>query len=144
MYWFKFWGPAQAAANQQLTRQWWDERRDQFELFVSQFVIDECSSGDSTAACERLDKLAGIPWLDVTDEVYSLADALKGELPLPEKAKVDSLHVAVTAVNGVQFLLTWNCKHIANASLRPRFEAVCRDFGYQPPTICTPQELMEM
>ena len=133
-----------AAANQQITRQSWDEHREQFELFISQFVVDECSSGDSTAASERLEKLSGIAWLDVTDEVNGLVDALRREVPLPEKAKVDSLHVAVSAVNGVQYLLTWNCKHIANASLRPRIEDVCREHGYRPPVICTPGELMEM
>jgi predicted nucleic acid-binding protein len=101
------------AANQQVTREWWDEHRGHFDVFVSRAVVDE-------------------------------ADALVARVPLPGKAQVDALHVAVAAVNGVQYLLTWNCKHIANASLRPRIESVCRDLGYEPPSICTPQEIMEI
>lgn len=132
-----------AASNQQITRQWWDDHRDEFELFVSRFVADECSRGDRAAADERLEKLSGISWLDVTEEVINLAEALQREIPLPKKAEIDSYHVAVTAVHGVQYLLTLNCRHIANASLRPKIESICRDLGYEPPIICTPQELMD-
>ena len=81
--------------------------------------------------------------LSVTDDVRSLSKSLMGEVPLPEKAQVDSLHISVAAVNGADYLLTWNCRHIANAVLRPRIEMVCRRHGYEPPTICTPQELLE-
>jgi hypothetical protein len=132
------------AANQQVTREWWDRRRSDFDVFISRLVIDECAAGDSEAAAERLEKIKGFPSLDVTDDVTSLADALVARVPLPENAQADALHVAVAAVNGVQYLLTWNCKHIANASLRPRIESVCRDLGYEPPSICTPQEIMEI
>jgi hypothetical protein len=65
-------------------------------------------------------------------------------VPLPEKAGIDALHISVAAVNGIQYLLTWNCKHIANPSLRPAIERLCRDMGYEPPVICTPQELLEI
>ena len=75
-------------------------------------------------------------------EVEALAAALLREVPLPERAAADALHIAVAAVNGVSFLVTWNCTHIANATLRPRIEAVCRRLGYEPPVICTPQELL--
>lgn len=133
-----------AAASQELTRQWWDEHRGGFDVFVSRLVVDECAAGDSQAAAERLEKIRGIPLLDVTDEVVRLADALLARVPLPENAQVDALHVAVATVNGVEYLLTWNCKHMANAALRPRIESVCRDLGYEPPSICTPQEIMEI
>jgi hypothetical protein len=133
-----------AAANQQITRDWWDDHRNDFDLFVSSFVADECAAGDREGAAERLERIKGIPYLDVTDDVMRLAEALLAKVPLPEKAKFDALHVAVAAVNGIQYLLTWNCRHIANASLRPRIEAVCRDAGYEPPCICTPQEITEM
>jgi hypothetical protein len=73
-----------------------------------------------------------------------LADALLAGVPLPEKATIDAFHISVAAVNGVEYLLTWNCKHIANPALRPRIERICRDMGYEPPAICTPPELMEM
>ena len=87
--------------------------------------------------------LADIRQLEVTEAVEILAEALVHQVPLPEKAQVDALHIAIAAVHGMECLLTWNCTHIANAALRPQIEAICRSFGYEPPTICTPQELME-
>ncbi len=132
-----------AAANQQLTREWWEDYREHYDLFVSPFVIDECSAGDVEAAAERLEVIQDIPILGMSDGVTDLAAKLLRKVPLPEKSQVDALHVAVATVNGIEYLLTWNCKHIANATLRPRIEAVCRDEGYEPPSICTPQELME-
>jgi len=137
-------GALRVAANQQTTRDWWDNRRQQFDLFVSRFVVDECSDGDPVAVQERLAYLEGIPLLQVPDEVSSLAESLVGGVPLPEKAGIDALHISVAAVNGMQYLITWNCKHIANPTLRPRIELLCREAGYEPPVICTPQELLEI
>lgn len=131
------------AANQQLTRDWWDERREDFDLFVSEAVTAECGAGDVDAASDRLDKLAGIAILDVTEEAQDLANDLVLRVPLPPKAEVDALHIAIAAVHSVKYLLTWNCTHIANAALKHRIDAVCRDWGFDPPTICTPQQLME-
>lgn len=132
------------AANQETTRDWWDHSRWNYELFVSRFVVDECTAGDPAAAQERLIFLDGIPLLEVSEDVDLLAQALLNEVPLPTKAAVDAFHISVAAVNGIEYLMTWNCKHIANPSLRPRIEAVCRDRGYEPPVICTPQELLEI
>lgn len=131
------------AANQQLTYDWWHEHRERFDIFISQFVIDECAAGDAIAAKERLDVLADIRQLDVSEAVENLAGALFHQVPLPEKAQVDALHIAIAAVHGMEYLIIWNCTHIANATLRPQIESICRFFGYEPPTICTPQELME-
>ena len=132
------------AANQRLTHDWWNECRENFDIFISQFVIDECTLGDAIAARERLDVIADIRQLDVTAAVETLAHGLVDQLPLPEKAQVDALHIAVATVHGMEYLLTWNCTHIANAILRPQIETICRSFSYEPPTICTPQELMEI
>jgi len=77
-------------------------------------------------------------------EVTALATSIVVGVPLPEKAAIDALHIAVAAVNGVEYLLTWNCKHIANPSLRPQIERTCREMGFEPPVICTPQELLEI
>ena len=137
-------GVLRIAANQQTTRDWWENRRQQFDLFVSRFVVDECSEGDAVAAQERLAYLEDIPLLQVPDDVNSLAESLIAGVPLPEKAGIDALHIAVAAVNGIQYLMTWNCKHIANPALRPRIELLCREQGYEPPVICTPQELLEI
>ena len=137
-------GMLRVAANQQTTRDWWDGQRRQFDLFVSRFVIDECSAGDPAAARERLVYLEGIPLLEISDDVNSLAESLLDGVPLPEKAGIDALHISVAAVNGVQYLLPWNCKHIANPAMRPGIERLCREMGYEPPVICTPQELLEI
>ncbi len=132
------------AANQQVTRQWWDDHRDEFDFFISQFVVEECSAGDPGAARERLNLIGDIPELDITDDAKALAKKLLADVPLPDNAEVDALHVAVATVHGIDYLLTWNCTHIANAVLRHRIEAVCRANGFEPPTICTPQELREI
>jgi len=137
-------GLLRVAANQQTTRDWWDNHRQRFDLFVSRFVVDECSNGDPVAVQERLVYLEGIPLLQIADEVHSLAESLVIGVPLPEKAAMDALHISVAAINNIQYLMTWNCKHIANPSLRPRIEKLCREGGYEPPVICTPQELLEI
>jgi hypothetical protein len=137
-------GVLRVAANQQTTRDWWDDHRQGFDLAVSRFVVDECSDGDPVAVQERLAYLEGIPLLEISDDVNSLASALLAGVPLPEKAAIDALHIAVAAVNGVEYLLTWNCKHIANPSMRPQIERICREMGFEPPVICTPQELLEI
>jgi len=131
------------AANQQITYDWWNDRRIQYDLFVSQFVVAECGSGDVIAAQERMKVLADIAQLETTTDVDALAIALLTQIPLPQKAQVDALHIAVAAVHGMDYLLTWNCKHIANAAIRSNIERICRSKGFDPPTICTPQELME-
>jgi len=130
------------AAHQQITRDWWDRRRAEFELYISQVVLRECQAGDATAAAERLKILQDLPLLEQTEEATRLAQALVDRVPLPERAAVDALHVAIATVHGVDYLLTWNCTHIANATLRDPIESVCRENGYEPPAICTPDELL--
>ena len=131
------------AANQIITNEWWETRRSNFELFISEFVIAEASLGNSDAAQKRLEPIADLPILSVTDAVRTLAKALVLEGPIPHNAEIDAFHIAVAAVNGIEYLLTWNCTHIANAIMRPKIEEVCRQQGFEPPIICTPQELME-
>lgn len=128
------------AANQEITKEWWDSR-EQFDLYISALVIQEVGAGNPEAARKRLEQLDDIPELNITEEVERFAEVLIQKVPLPEKARIDALHIAVAALSGMDYLLTWNCTHIANAILRPKLEAICREFGYEPPTICTPQEL---
>ena len=137
-------GVLRVAANKQVTRDWWDNERQQYDLFVSRYVINECLRGDPQAAQERLVFLEGIPLLEIDDQVEAFAQALLSKVPLPAKASVDAFHISVAALSGMQYLLTWNCKHIANPSLRLRIESVCREMGCEPPVICTPQELLEI
>jgi len=130
------------SAHQQVTREWW-ARRDRFDLFVSRPVLAEARRGDTTAAARRLDALAGIPLLAMNRGVTTLATTLIRTGTLPPKARLDALHVATAAVNGINYLLTWNLRHLANAAIRGKIEDSCRKAGMQPPIICTPEELME-
>jgi predicted nucleic acid-binding protein len=129
------------AAHQQLTVTWWDEQRTRYELFTSQVVLAEARAGDPNAAQRRLAVLERLPLLDVTDAAIALATLLIARQALPAQAAQDALHLAITCVHGIQYLLTWNCTHLANARLRSRIEQVCREAGYIPPIICTPEEL---
>ena len=132
------------AANQRVTREFWDDHRSRFDPFVSLAVLDECMAGDAGAAAEREVFLRGLPVLEVSDDVLALGQSLMVGIPLPEKAAVDAVHIAVAALNGLDYLVTWNCKHIANPALRGRIEQVCRAAGYIAPAICTPPELIEV
>ena len=131
------------AANQEATRSWWEIARPRYDLFISDIVAQEASGGDPEAAKRRVTVIEGLPELDVSEEAELLAARLLADAAIPEKAKTDALHIAVATVHGIDYLLTWNCKHIANAVMRPKIEAICRAFGYEPPIICTPLELME-
>ncbi|MGB2824082.1 MAG: type II toxin-antitoxin system VapC family toxin [Phycisphaerae bacterium] len=131
------------AAHQQITREWWESARPDLEQYVSDLVIDEASAGNEGAAGERRAILAGIPLLRLTDESRALANKLVDEGVFPEKAGADALHVAVAIVNGMDYLVTWNCTHIANARTRHVLARFADEQGYECPTICTPEELIE-
>jgi len=130
------------AAHQQVTNEWW-QRRQRFDLFISEAVLQEAAAGDSAAAARRLAALQAIPVLTLTPQVTTLAGALLDAGAVPPQAAVDAVHIAVAAANGINFLLTWNCAHIANAATRSKIESTCRSLGLVPPVICTPEELME-
>lgn len=129
------------AGRQQITREWFVRGALAYDLFMSQLVIREASSGDEEAARARLALLEGIPLLAVSDAAGELAGRLVDVGAVPRIAAEDALHIAVAVVHGVDFLLTWNCKHIANAMMRSDIERACREAGYEPPVICTPEEL---
>jgi len=130
------------AAHQEITNEWW-EGRERFELFVSEAVLQEARGGDPTAADARRSALEGIAVLEVTSSATELARQLLDAAAVPPKAVVDAVHIAVAAVHGMDYLLTWNCTHIANAATRGRIERACRAAGFAPPVICTPEELGE-
>ena len=130
------------AAHQQVTHTWWQERRPEFDLYASQVVLDEAAAGDPEAATRRAGLLAELPLLDITAEVAELAAALIERVPLPARAGADAAHIAIAAYHRIDFLLTWNSAHIANAEMRPRIEQVCRESGFPAPALCTPDELM--
>jgi len=130
------------ANRQQVTRDWWRDHAPTYDVFISQLVIEECSEGDPSAAAERLEVVKDLDLLQSTDDVDDLADVLIAEKAVPASEPRDAFHIAIAAVNGIEYLLTWNYKHIANATLWSRIEQVCRDAGFEPPIICTPDELV--
>lgn len=131
------------AGHQQTTHEWWDTQRDRYELCVSQLVLQEAGAGDHQAAQERLDVLQSMIFLETTAEALALAKVLIQAGALPAKAGDDALHIAVAAAHGVPYLLTWNCRHLANAAMRPMIESACASKGLKAPIICTPEELLE-
>ncbi len=132
----------QTAALQQQARDWWSVERPKFELVTSQLTLDEASRGDPTAAADRLILLIGIPLLDIDSDAQALAGLLLSGHMMPEKAAADALHVAVAALGGVKYLLTLNCKHIANAHELPRVYKLLNDEGFGGMLICTPAEFL--
>ena len=130
------------ASHQLLTHQWWDTERGNYDLVVSQYVVDEASAGDPALAADRLNILADIPRLPGDPAIDRIAAEILARAILPPKAAVDALHIATVAHHRIQYLLTWNCKHIANAKILPRVYQVLRDLGVPIPVICTPEELI--
>ncbi len=131
-----------ATARQQMTREWWDTRRARFDLFVSPLVEQEVQRGDPEAARRRVGALGDLQTLEIVEEAYELAAALISESALPAAAQDDAAHIALAAVHGMDYLLTWNCRHIDNAEKKPAIRSVCSRNGYACPEICTPEELM--
>lgn len=129
-------------ARQQVTHDWWQMQRAKFNIYTSALVLHEASQGDEQAATKRLEVLSNIPLLDLSEDAYRLAQALVDPGMLPISYFDDALHVAIAVLNGMDYLLTWNLKHIANATLRNKFEPRIRSLGYEVPIICTPEELM--
>ena len=132
----------QIAALQHQAREWWSTERLKFELVTSQLVIDEASAGDSSAAAERLKLLDGLPTVQIDNDVRSLARAIVSASLMPQKAAADALHIAAAAVAGIQYLLTLNCKHIANAHELPRIYRLLDEHGFGQLLICTPAEFL--
>jgi len=129
------------AAHQQITHDWW-HCRGEYELVVSELVVTEASRGDAEAAARRLTALKGIKRLALSEQARFLARQLVTAKLVPDSAIADALHIAAAAASGIDFLLTWNCAHIANAITRPRVDEWFRVRGIMPPVICTPEELL--
>jgi len=130
------------AALQHQARQWWALERPKFELVTSQLVIDEASVGDPSAAADRLKLLDGLPIVPIDNDVRNLAREIVSASMMPQKAAADALHVAAAAVAGIEYLLTLNCKHIANARELPRIYRLLDEHGFGQLLICTPAEFL--
>lgn len=130
------------AANIEITKDWWEFRRNAFTLYTSEAVLDEVAQGDTEIAARRLEILRGFPLLALNRAVQDLAAQFLARSSLPPKAKVDAIHIAAATIHGMDYLLTWNCKHIANAQIQGKLAEISLDFGYVLPILCTPNELM--
>lgn len=130
------------AAHQQVTMEWWSYRRNEFECFISQIVLDEIQSGDPHAAEKRLQEVSSFKVIEATVEAEQLASAIVSSGVIPPKAVGDAAHIAVAAASEMDYLLTWNCRHLANAQLIRRVSMICNTSGFNMPVICTPEELM--
>ncbi|MFM7793306.1 MAG: type II toxin-antitoxin system VapC family toxin, partial [Microcystis panniformis] len=130
------------AANIEVTKEWWNTRRGDFQLYSSQAVVKETSQGDVVIASQRLEILANLSLLDLNQAVLDLAEQFLERSNLPAKADIDAVHIAAATVHGMDYLLTWNCKHIANAQIQGKLAEISLDFGYELPILCTPYELL--
>ena len=131
------------ASRQATTRAWWDGGHSNFELFTSQEVLQEAGIGDAGMARQRLELLASITKLELTEDVGALAQRLIDAGLVPEKAASDAVHIAVASVHQMNYLVTWNFKHIANPYTRDRLRAVVADAGFHLPVMCSPKELIQ-
>lgn len=129
-------------AHQVVTEQWWTHARERFEVVISIVTLNEASAGDPQMARARRDLVAGLPAIPVTEEAEQLASYLVNSGVLPSKALGDALHLAAATANGIEYLVIWNLKHLAGAIVRRRLENTLRSRGYDPPTICPPEELL--
>ncbi|MDD5674000.1 MAG: type II toxin-antitoxin system VapC family toxin [Chitinivibrionales bacterium] len=131
-----------SAAWQNITNEWWENRRAVFDLYSSELVIEEAGQGDLSASKKRLAILKGIPLLEVNDAVSHLSMKLITPGALPKKAINDALHISIATIHKMDYLLTWNCRHIDNAEIKPKMRGLLMKYGYVCPEICTPQELL--
>ena len=131
------------AGRQAVTRQWWPSATTKYRLFVSSVVADECGAGDPEAAKERIAVLDSLEFIATSPAVDQLARNLIEEFAVPKTEPRDAVHISLSAVNGLEYLVSWNFKHIVNPTTRSAIERVCRNAGFVPPMICTPDELLE-
>src|SRR5207248_1784322 len=131
-------GQVIAAARQLMTHRWWNDHRHDYELVTSQYVLDEAAVGDPALAAKRLEALSGIPRLDLPTDIPRLGTEIVARAILPTTALVDAFHIAAAAFHAIDYLLTWNCAHIANARIFPRVRDLLIESGYSVPIFCTP------
>ena len=131
------------AAQQKITHDWWQEARTKFSISISEAVLEEIEAGDPDAANRRQTFVANLPILELKDDVAILAEDYLNRLQLPQSAQLDALHMAYAVVYEMDYLLTWNCKHIANGVIIQRLQTANLELTRHTPIIVTPQELLE-
>lgn len=129
------------AARQEITKAWWERQRETFACYISEVVLEEAAQGDAAQAALRLEAVAGMSKLAASPDAERLADGFM-QSALPARAALDAAYLAIAAVAGTKYLLTWNCAHLANAQILDRLEPIALRFGCVLPRVCTPEELM--
>ncbi len=127
------------AGHQQITRDWWEKYQTLFNITISVLVLEDAKGGDPSAAKKRLEAVKEFPVLNISEPAEYLASGLIKSGAVPAKCPEDALHIALAAVNGIDFLLTWNFKHINNAQMKFKIRKIIEEYGYECPVICTPE-----
>ncbi|MCX7047883.1 MAG: type II toxin-antitoxin system VapC family toxin [Candidatus Sumerlaeota bacterium] len=130
-------------AKQQITRIFWEKRLHRFEAYISEFVIDEVSKGDKAAAEARLKAVKPFPLLTTTDVTRDLAKRYMQAGIIPAKKVLDAFHIAIAATYSIDYLLTWNCAHIASLQVQTRLRQIHQQLGLSLPFICSPEEAID-
>lgn len=131
-------------AHQEITREWWPKAIKRFDIFISEVVIEEASMGDLEAAKKRMEEIKNFPHLELNDKVEETAKIYMESLEIPTKSFRDAAHLAVASVHNMDYLVTWNCTHLANGEVIKRLMTINGSLGIHTPIICTPEELMEV
>lgn len=131
-------------ARQRITEQWWNTARNKFQCYISQAVFEEAGAGDPEAAKKRLEAIKQFPLLDIDNDVVEVYEIYLKRLQIPKKALRDAVHLAVSAVHAIDYLVTWNCTHIANGEIIKQLIKINIELGLSIPVIVTPEELMEV
>jgi predicted nucleic acid-binding protein len=129
-------------AHQEITRQWWPMAMERYNVFISEIVVEEASFGDTEAAKRRLMELKDFPHLELSDKIEEITQVYMDRLDIPEKSFRDAAHLAVASVHNIDYLVTWNCAHLANGEIIKKLMKINKSFGIYTPIICTPEELM--
>jgi len=129
------------ASEQLITQEWWQEVLPKMKPYISTFVVDEISLGDKSQALKRIEAVSRFEVLQETPEVKTLANLYLKELAIPAKSKVDAFHLAMASIFEIDFMVSWNCKHIANPFFQKKIESINNSFNLITPVICTPREM---
>ena len=132
------------AGHQQITTEWWEKSLPKFDCYISEFIIDEAERGDEEASKKRIDVVSQFPLLTVNDEIQKIAQTYFERLTIPEKARLDAAHLAIACYYKMDYLLSWNCKHIVSGKVRMKLQELNRIIQLHTPIICTPEELLEI
>ncbi|MBI4745216.1 MAG: type II toxin-antitoxin system VapC family toxin [Deltaproteobacteria bacterium] len=130
-------------AHQQITWEWWPKAVKRFNAYISEVVVEEAAAGNKESAEKRLKELKGFSHLELTERVEQIAHIYMEKLTIPKKALRDAAHLAVASVHNIDYLVTWNCVHLANGEIIKRLLKLNEKLKIKTPVICTPEELME-